>query len=375
VAPSARRRAGRTLSAPAVRALASAVAATVGSVMLAYTGAAPAAQDFDARKSAPGVVRWFDFDTAAQLGSRVPGARVGRAAGDKAAPVIDTSIKASGAGSLRFDVNSLSGSDAAGYWYANFADDLSVQFGENTEFFIQWRQRFSKAFIDTYFTETHSDGTVHPQVGIKQVIVTTGDQPGRTYASCEAIEVVVSTYYQHRFPIGYNSCTGSASHGPYEGFYERAGAADFLLQNGTSPYCLYSAPSGDGTRTGVGPGCFGWVADEWMTFQVAVTLGARDDASREFRDSRFRLWGAREGRPSVLLIDWKPGLRGYFPLTAGPAAENQRFGKIYLLPYMTNKDKRQVHDLVQTWYDELIISTRRIPDPAPAQAPAPNAAK
>ena len=48
---------------------------------------------FDARKSAPGVVRWFDFDTVSQLGSKTYGANALRAA-DQDVSVIDTTVKA-----------------------------------------------------------------------------------------------------------------------------------------------------------------------------------------------------------------------------------------------------------------------------------------
>ena len=54
---------------------------------------------------------------------------------------------------------------------------------------------------------------------------------------------------------------------------------------------------------------------------------------------------------------------GYFNLTAGPESENQRYGKVFLQPYMTYKDATQVHPLGQTWYDEVIISTQQLPDP------------
>ncbi len=48
-------------------------------------------------------------------------------------------------------------------------------------------------------------------------------------------------YYLKNFPVMYNSCTGSASHGPYDAFYEHYGARDFKLQNAMpSPFCLYS---------------------------------------------------------------------------------------------------------------------------------------
>lgn len=316
--------------------------------------------DFQKRRTAPGVVRWFDFDSAGQLGSSAYGANFGATPGTGTAPAIDTSVAASGAGSLRFEVPSQSGPNAAGAWFANFSPDLATQFGENSEFFIQWRQRFNKAFVDTFFTERGGGA----QGGIKQLIVTTGDQPEHLYASCEAIGNVVQTYYQRRFPIVYNSCTGSRSHGPYAGLYEKT-RGGFLLQNGLPPpSCPYGSTRGAGTTPP--SNCFGWVADEWMTFQMGITLGPRDNANGEFTNSRVRLWAARDGEPSQLIIDWNPGVSGYFPLTAGPALQNQRFGKVFLLPYMTGKDASQPHDLAQTWYDELIISTQRIPDPAPA---------
>jgi PKD repeat protein len=314
--------------------------------------------DFDARKSAPGVIRWFDFDTIAQLGSTASGANFGYTPGNSVNPVIDTTVKASGLGALRIDVPSNSPANAGGAWFGNFSADLSAQFGENSEFYVQWRQRFDQAMVDTVFQGAE---------GIKQAIITVGDQPGgRTFSSCQDIGNIVQTYYMARVPIIYNSCTGSASHPAFSGLYEPVGnpVTDYLLQNGTSPFCKYSKPT-DGSSTHPGPGCAGWAANEWMTFQVGITLGPRNNVTREFDNSRVRFWVAREGQPSSLVLDWKPGIPGYFPLTAGPASDNQRFGKIWLLPYMTGKDASQAHPLARTWYDELIISTQRIPDPKP----------
>jgi len=357
-------------AAPGTYAVAVAVADSQGVVRRAAKAVtatpAPIASDFATRRTAPGVVRSFDFDSAAQLGGGY-GANFGVFAGagtNATSPVLDAQIKASGASSMRFDVKSQSGSSGAGSWFANFSPVLGVQFGENTEFFIQWRQRFNDAFIQTVFRE--SGGGV--QGGIKLLIASAGDQPGRLFNSCEAIGNVVQTYYQHRFPIAYNSCTGSGTHQPYSGFQEAVlpGPSDFLLQNGTAPFCKYSSNQASRTPTDVAPGCFPLVANEWMTFQIATTLGSRDNVNNDFLNSRFRLWGARDGQPSVLLIDWRPGIGGYFPLAAGKLADNERFGKVWLLPYMTNKDPTQIHDLAQTWYDELIISTQRIADPAPA---------
>ena len=144
---------------------------------------------------------------------------------------MDTAVKASGAGSLRFTIPSNTGADTSGSWFTNFSTDLSTQFGENSEFFVQWRQRFSPELLTTKFTNGG---------GWKHVIIGTGDKPGTLFQSCTALEVVMQEADQHGFPKLYNSCTGSTSHPAYDGFVERYGSSDFKLQNGRpAPYCLF----------------------------------------------------------------------------------------------------------------------------------------
>lgn len=313
--------------------------------------------DFGVRKTAPGVVRWFDFDTADQLGlvgwqnnfGRLPGTSK-----PNSMPVIDTAIKCSGAGSLRFDIPTNTSSDPCGAWYANFSADLSVLYGENSEFYVQWRQRFNQAFLDTLFLDVTDPG--RNQGGIKQLIVGTGDAPGVSpydSTSCSDIDVVVQTYYQHRLPIMYNAC------GYYVGMYEHKDG-DYLLQNQT-PSCLYTANQAQDAS--VNGSCFGWVANEWLTFQIGVKIGTLNTTTRRWDNSEVKLWGGRAGKPSQLLTWWRPGIGDYFPLRAGDPAKNQCFGKVWLLPYMTNNDAAVVHALCQTWYDDLIISTAQIADP------------
>jgi hypothetical protein len=50
-------------------------------------------------------------------------------------------------------------------------------------------------------------------------------------------------------------------------------------------------------------------------------------------------------------------------LAAGGPGENQRFGKIWLLPYHTGKDASVSNPIAYTWYDELVISRNKIADP------------
>jgi len=78
------------------------------------------------------------------------------------------------------------------------------------------------------------------------------------------------------------------------------------------------------------------------------------------------MWSAREGQPSVLVHSW----------TTYDLANNNtaaKYGKVWLLPYHTGKSSSQSHPEGYTWYDELIISRNKIPDPGtstPTQAPA-----
>jgi len=314
--------------------------------------------DFQTRCAQAGVIKCIGFDDAADFSTGSGGTNGAwgynfgiippSGTSDYTRATRDTTVKASGNSALKFTVPSNSGSDTSGAYFTNFSNDLSLQFGENSEFFVQWRQRFSAEFLATQY----SGGG-----GWKQIIVGTGDTPGTTARSCSALETVLQNTNQRGFPQMYNSCEGSTSHGAYDGFYESFGAYDFKLQNARpAPYCLYSqsstsyfAPTGN---------CFGYVANEWLTFQVRIKTGPR--VGNEFVNSYVTLWGARQGGRSELLLNWGP-----YNLAAGAAGENQKYGKVWLLPYHTGKSSAQSHPTGYVWYDDLIISRNQIGDPAP----------
>ncbi len=314
---------------------------------------------FTDRCAQPGVVKCVGFDTASDFNTGTGGTNGAPplpfgivppyGTSDYTRATQDASVKASGNSSLRFTIPAKSSADVSGSWYTNFSNDLSVQFGENTEFYIQWRQRFSSEFLSNAYAATDGGGG-----GWKQVILGTGDVAGSFAWSCTALETVLVNNYRRGFPQMYNSCTGSTSHGAYDPF-EQAFGGDIMLQNGRpSPYCLYS----QGSTSYFPPigNCFGYFANEWMTFQIHIKLGPR--VNDEFVNSMVTLSMAREGKASEPVINWGP-----YNLTAGPSGENQRFGKIWLLPYITAKDPTVSYPVAYTWYDELIISRNPIPDP------------
>src|SRR5262245_4406150 len=108
-------------------------------------------QDFATRCAQPGVVRCFGFDSDVETpvtpNSNGWPNNFGVTPGSSTTATRDTTIKASGASSLRFTVPSNSGSNAGGNFYANFSPDLQTTFGANSTFYIQWRQRFSREYI------------------------------------------------------------------------------------------------------------------------------------------------------------------------------------------------------------------------------------
>jgi hypothetical protein len=259
----------------------------------------------------------------------------------------DTSTKASGESSLKFTIPSISGADSSGSFFTSFSEDLSIQFGAGSELYVQWRQQFSADMI----ANQYAGGG-----GWKQIIVGAGDTPGTFQTSCTALETVVQNNGHRGFPQMYNSCDGSTSHGAYDPFEEPFSDFDFKLQNARpAPYCLYSqAPDGYFPPTG---NCFGYVPDEWLTFQVKLEIGPR--VGDEFTDSFVTLWVAREGQASESVIVWGP-----YALSAGDPAEDLKFGKVWLLPYNTGRDASASYPEAYTWYDELIISSQKIADPA-----------
>src|SRR5262249_15781340 len=103
--------------------------------------------DFLRRCQAPGVVRSFNFDSQEEADKHIF-APWGRK--EKRGKIVND-IKASGGGSLRFEIPSNSPADTSGSFWLNFKDDLSAQFGEGDEFYVQWRQRFSADFLATKY--------------------------------------------------------------------------------------------------------------------------------------------------------------------------------------------------------------------------------
>ncbi len=241
-------------------------------------------------------------------------------------------------GALMFTIPSQSGAGASGSYYANFADISgdSIQPGETV--FLRWKQKFSADFLSTIIPNGN---------GWKQVII--GDPNDW---SCSNNELVVQNTYQRGFPQMYHAC------GLFDPFQSSLPGSDFDLQPGGDTSCLYSL-SRSGSRAR--PNCFAYVADEWMQFQIGI------DYSTDGND-RIQLWAAREGDTAwTHLIDYT---RDLVDVPDG-------YGKVWFLPYHTNKDANFTHPEGYTWYDNLIVSTQFLSieddNAAPPPPPPPSA--
>ena len=298
---------------------------------LASSCAAPPARspsphaDFATRCADPNVVRCVSFEAeelsehggpiawnerTASAGTFVNGMHAGSSLDGRVE--LATDQKASGQSSLKFFVPSESGAGYSGQFYARFSEDNSVQFGEGDEFYVQWRQRFTRSFLDNRY---------RPRSNWKQIIIGEGDRPSDTAWSCTQLEIVVD-HDEYGSPATYHSCRG------------KDGRSERLFQNWS----------------------FSYEPDQWMTFQVAVKVGTWYKGDRNYRnDSLVELWVARDGESSHRVISAKMDLANNNPLA--------RYGKVWLLPYLTKKDASQTHSHAYTWYDELIISRAPIADP------------
>ena len=207
------------------------------------------------------------------------------------------------------------------------------------------------------------DGNV--QNGIKFFDIVAGDSfVGSTpdghgitkYYSSSLCKLVVQTYHQHRLPHIYRYYSGANT-----ALFEFK-SGDTYLQNQMA--CTYGGANAVADYASVS-GCWTMPADQWVTFQVGVTLGnaGTQDGQDVWLNSTVKLWMAFENQPSTLILDYNPLTAGYKPLVRDAASENCAFGKTFIFPYSSFTDNTQVHGFGQVWYDELIVSTQRIADP------------
>ena len=224
----------------------------------------------------------------------------------------DTAVKASGESSLRLEILSNSGPNAAGFWRQSFEHN----FGPGSTFYVQFKQRFSKEMLTNKWGDT----------AWKQVIF------HNERSTCGPVELTTAEYHSTGIPIMYTDCGAKA-------LYWDTGQPPLLLQQGDYN-CVYEHIDEKH--------CFHYPAEEWITFYYQVSIGRWGKPQ-----STINAWVALEGRPYKQWIKMS-----HFVLKNDKPGED--YDTLTLLAYMTNKDMKIAHPTAYTWFDELIVSKEPI---------------
>jgi hypothetical protein len=274
-------------------------------------------RSFEERCSAPGVLVCQGFDSPEEYRpAKYPDAGLYPAWDGAIRGVRDTSIKASGSASLRFEVPSHSAANASGYW----KQPMGKEFREGSTFYVQFRQRFTKEML-----KNNWGGTTW-----KQVIF------HNKAATCGAVELTTVQYYTTGIPTMYTNCGGHS-------LFTNNGNPPTKLEQGDYNcwYGNYNAKD-----------CFFYPAEEWVTFYYQISVGNWGKPN-----STINAWVALDGKPYKQWIQMPN-----FVLEKDRPDEG--FDTVTLLTYMTAKSAQTDHPVAYTWYDDLIISANSIALPS-----------
>ena len=273
--------------------------------------------DFEARCHAAGVVKCVGFDSEDEIAPFITKDSNGvvRAA-------LDNNIKASGQGSLRFEIPSHSGQNSSGAWTSS----LGASFGQGQTFYVQYRQRFSPDLLKSKYAGGE---------GWKQSIF---HMAGKT---CASVELTTVNAYYRGFPVMYTDC-GSRD------FTVNLGNSDFLLEHGDSSANSYNCHYQHPTPAD----CAFYKPNQWMTFYYEVKIGNWGKP-----DSSVRAWVGYEGRTLKQFVN---GVNYKINFNSG---SRDVFDSVSLLPYNTGKSGNEENRIAYTWYDELIVSKSPILPP------------
>jgi len=297
--------------------------------------------DFAARCAGPGVLNCFGFNnTTADIvrGQNLHADGNGTYRGN-----LDTTTKASGAGSLRFDLPPPphAGANIAGRWSPLTNNALGRLFGQNSTFYVQYRLRFSPEFLDNTWSSAWKIVIFHYE-----------------QTTCGSVELATQEYFSG-FPLMYTDCGSTHMYATLDG--SRHTESPPLLVQQADYRCEYGNVST--------ANCFAFVPNEWLTMYYKITVGTWDQAN-----STVEAWVAREGEGYRQFIR-VPGLRlscNENSCTTSPGRD-QGYNNLTFTPYMTGLPSSSGRAGVTSrlWYDDLIVSTQPIPAPSSAPRPSP----
>lgn len=317
--------------------LALAAAACLASIAQAQT---TGDASFAARCSAPGVIKCVGFDnTTADI---VPGTNLFPDENGTIRGTLDTSLKASGGGSLRFDLPPPphAGSNIAGRWSPEATGAFGRTFGQNSTFYVQYRLRLSPEMLTNTWDGYWKTSIFHQ--GSK---------------SCASIELTTQNYYGTDMPIMYTDCGARGMFTKLDG--------STLTENPPLIYQQGDYPCEDFESHP--PSCYYFTANEWITLYYKVHVGTWYQTN-----SSVEAWVAREGATSYK--QWIHVLNLKLGCNESPCGANEGYNTVTLTPYMTGLSTTAGKPGVTSriWYDELVVSTQPIAVPGGSAPKQPN---
>lgn len=308
---------------------------TAGSTLVSTdsTDSARAAlQDFQSRCASPGVFVCEGFDDPSNfVPGRFPNTGLYPGSDNTIEIVQDTTIKASGRGSLKFPIKANDGTGSTvrdDNWLLNFGKT----FGENSTFYVQFRYRVDTAYVTTNW-EDPANGASSPKIA----------DFAYHNSSCGQTEITTNNRGGTAMPMMYTSCGA-------RGFFVNPGTTTwndssppYQWQNGYYNCAYPSIPSGPG-------GCFRMSANAWMTFYYRIQLGTWGQPN-----SHITAWIASEGQPLQTYID---------VANMTMKADMPGYDAIWFNVYMTSFSATARNPAANAWLDEVIVSSEQIPAPA-----------
>lgn len=334
-------------------------------------------QNWATRSAQPGVLQSVRFDQQSDVDRWLAGSLQNLVTWEQ-------DNKASGNGSLRFDVPAGAG-QGNGNWCIWLSTD-EREFLEGDTFYVTFRQYMP----DNYIHQIYPGGN-----GWKQSIISRhassmdGVGQGTPLGSNQENEIVLEASGQQGFVRGYNRNTaggfvtfdytvgntdpgsgGSSNDRAYQNMREDAGPhTGTLWEQARKTYSQLwtynqTQPAGwlETYPDPLSP-VFPFYSDEWVSYKIRVDVGSQGTTTA---DSRIRIWAARDGQDWEFLFDYTRDLG----LTEDPVSSGQfsYHDALWLLPYNTGRtDAVPTHTL----YDEVIVSLDDIAAPVAAVGALP----
>jgi len=316
--------------------------AVLATLCLSPALAATPEQDFAARCAAAGVVKCVGFDNTTT--DIVRGQNLSADGQGQYRARLDQSMKASGAGSLVFELPPPphAGANIAGNWYTTGPTGMGAMFSENSTFYVQFRMRLSPEMLNNSWDSFWKTILFHYNT-----------------QTCGSIELATVNQYLSGRPFMYTDCGARHMTTTLDGSRPTMDTP-LLLQQGDFK-CQYGQVN---AQT-----CLFFVPNEWVTFYYKVHVGTWDQPN-----SMIEAWISREG--SSQYQQWIRVPNFSLSCNTDPCSQqpgkSQGYNNLTITPYMTSlsPSSGKAGVVSRIWFDELIVSTQPIAAPGAGVAVA-----